>query len=223
MSAAAVMVTRPAVDDSPRPPCLQELVARFGTYDRISVEAWAEHDAAIAKWQALRLLAMGLPPLTPQDMKERRRAKRRAAKRRARPPGAGDALEASAPLKQEQDMDMKTYAGSVFLKIDNLASGPRKETIAGIKIGSFDRPELTFESGDCLSLNATNSKTLLRCYGPNSDDWIGKTIELFIGETTFKGATQPSVLVRPISPAVPKTEQRALPPLGAEMNDEIPF
>jgi hypothetical protein len=39
----------------PRPPpgpTLQELVSRYGGYDRIMPEeAWAQHDAAMAKWR----------------------------------------------------------------------------------------------------------------------------------------------------------------------------
>jgi len=30
---------------------VQELVARYGGYDRITPEAWAQHDAAMAKWR----------------------------------------------------------------------------------------------------------------------------------------------------------------------------
>jgi hypothetical protein len=37
-----------------RPPDLQELVKRFGGFDKITPEAWAEYDAAVAKWQARR-------------------------------------------------------------------------------------------------------------------------------------------------------------------------
>ena len=35
-------------------PDLQELVARHGGYDKISPEAWAEHDRAMAEWQERR-------------------------------------------------------------------------------------------------------------------------------------------------------------------------
>jgi hypothetical protein len=37
-----------------RPPDLQELVARFGGYDKITPEAWAEYDRAMAEWQLKR-------------------------------------------------------------------------------------------------------------------------------------------------------------------------
>ena len=35
-----------------KPPDLQALVARFGTYDRITPEAWAAFDAQRAEWHA---------------------------------------------------------------------------------------------------------------------------------------------------------------------------
>jgi hypothetical protein len=37
-------------------PDLQKLVERFGGYDRITPEAWAEHDAAMAQWHIDRRL-----------------------------------------------------------------------------------------------------------------------------------------------------------------------
>jgi hypothetical protein len=38
----------------PRPPDLQELVERFGGYEKISPEAWAEFAAAMAEWDIER-------------------------------------------------------------------------------------------------------------------------------------------------------------------------
>ena len=35
----------------PSPPSLQELVERHGTYADITLGAWAEYDAAMAKWR----------------------------------------------------------------------------------------------------------------------------------------------------------------------------
>jgi len=36
------------------PPDLQELLARFGGYDKITPEAWAAYDKAMAVWQRRR-------------------------------------------------------------------------------------------------------------------------------------------------------------------------
>jgi hypothetical protein len=35
-------------------PNLQQLVAKFGSYDKITPEAWAEWDRAVAQWQQHR-------------------------------------------------------------------------------------------------------------------------------------------------------------------------
>jgi hypothetical protein len=41
---------------------------------------------------------------------------------------------------------------------------------------------------------------LVRAYGPKSDDWVGKEIELFHGEIEFEKEMKEAVLVRPLSP-----------------------
>jgi hypothetical protein len=214
----------------PIPPDLQALVAQFGRFDLITLDAWSEFDAAIAKWRVERLAAIGIKPISPQQAKARKRAKSAAKVTTARPPGAGRAVKnANAPkIEEETMMDMGKYAGSAFLKAEHLVNGPRSETIAKVRDGSFDRPELVFEDGDVLSLNVTNTRVLCRNFGPNSDDWIGKSIELSAGEIEFKGEKRASILVKPLSPAVPKSKQQPLPPepepsLSDEMADEIPF
>ena len=131
-------------------------------------------------------------------------------------------------------MRMSDYAGSDFVKYDDVAGNPRRETIASIKLGGYDRPEATFESGSLLSLNKTNVRTLIKAYGEDSRDWIGCTIELYGGRTEYKGETHDSVLVRPISPtraAPPKSDNvvtmtnppAAEPRKRDDMDDEIPF
>jgi hypothetical protein len=51
----------------PRPPDLQELVARHGGYDKITPEAWAKYDCAMADWHVRRREAiardLGISPL----------------------------------------------------------------------------------------------------------------------------------------------------------------
>jgi hypothetical protein len=47
---------KPDVDPFPvgKPPDLQELVARFGGYDKITAEGWEQHHRAYADWQERR-------------------------------------------------------------------------------------------------------------------------------------------------------------------------
>jgi hypothetical protein len=129
-------------------------------------------------------------------------------------------------------MNMREFAGDMYLKVDDLRrSGPKKVTIRSIEDGSFGKPVLKFNDGTLLSVNATNTKALIRAYGEESDDWQGKVIELYIGPTQFNGVPQDSVLVRPISPAIPISERTPPKPAAAvsredrarEIDDEIPF
>lgn len=110
-------------------------------------------------------------------------------------------------------MDMRDYVGPSYIKYPDVVDAPRQERIVAIQEGSFGL-ELVFGSGDLLSLNKTNARTLARAYGWESDNWIGKTVELYAGETTFEKQTQQSVLIKPIS--LPK-------PLDTPPNDDIPF
>jgi hypothetical protein len=43
-----------AMTEKPRPPDLQELVARFGGYNKITPEAWAEYDRQMAEYHTKR-------------------------------------------------------------------------------------------------------------------------------------------------------------------------
>lgn len=126
-------------------------------------------------------------------------------------------------------MDMSKYAGQSFIKLTDVRDGPIQEQIAAFGMGKFDRPVLTFENGDALSLNQTNVRVLIRAYGKDGRSWVGHTIELYAGETEFEGKTQESVLINPVSK--PTQEQAttaakrdaAIPPPRDDMNEEIPF
>jgi hypothetical protein len=75
-------------------------------------------------------------------------------------------------------MDMRQYAGSSFVTVESLRDGPREDKIASVEPGKYDKPVVTFESGNKLSLNKTNVNTLIRAYGPDDEDWIDCTVEL---------------------------------------------
>jgi hypothetical protein len=53
-------------------------------------------------------------------------------------------------------MDLKQYAGTRYIRVEDLERGPRRKTIAGVDLGQWDRPVLTFADGSRLSLCATN-------------------------------------------------------------------
>ena len=120
--------------------------------------------------------------------------------------------------------DMSKYASSAFNKIEDLEDGPKQGAIAKIVEGQYGKPVVTLDDGSKLSLNATNVSTLIRAFGKNDADWIGKRIELFAGELRYNGKDQAAVLVRALDeiPAAARTAPTAQPLRGV-MDDEIPF
>jgi len=119
-------------------------------------------------------------------------------------------------------MNMREFAGSAFITVETLRDGPREEVIESVATGKYDKPVATFESGDQFSLNKTNTRTLINAYGEDSQDWIGNTVELFLGTATYNNEDRESVVVRPISPSKP-IEARAPNWVKNDMNDDIPF
>jgi hypothetical protein len=139
--------------------------------------------------------------------------------RASRPPSAPVA-EGKRVRRQETLMDMKKFCGSQFVKLADVEAGPVRGVIADIREGKFGRPDMEFDTGEKLSLNATNNRVLVKEYGTDSDLWIGKEIELFKGMVEFGGEGQPAVLVRPISPSTPKKPPT---PRLDDMDDSIAF
>ena len=80
-------------------------------------------------------------------------------------------------------MDMRKFSSPTFLKVNDVRDGPLQLQIAAVNEGKYEKPDLVFETGETLSLNATNVNTLIRAYGSKSEDWIGKQIELALGLT----------------------------------------
>jgi hypothetical protein len=115
-------------------------------------------------------------------------------------------------------MDMSRYS-AVFLKVEDIkASGPIRRIITKVSEGSFDKPDITFDDGTQLSCNKTNCSVLARAYGMESNNWIGKEVDLTVGEITYNGKPQEAILVKPITPPITK---KAPPP--SEFGDRIPF
>jgi hypothetical protein len=123
-------------------------------------------------------------------------------------------------------MDMREYVQGDFIKVEHIRNGPRRERIVGVEKGQFDRPVITLETGDMLTLNVTNTKILIHAYGEQSEEWINKEIELTLGKVPYKGDMVDSVIVMPLNPTrdanmpvLPKPKVSA----AEEMDDEIPF
>jgi hypothetical protein len=118
-------------------------------------------------------------------------------------------------------MDMTKYSSN-FVKAADVENGPIRRKIAGVVEGKYDKADVIFETGDRLSVNATNNNTLMRLFGSDSDTWVGQEIELFLGEVKYQGTPQPAVRVRLISKST-KAPKSASSALSDDMSDSIPF
>jgi hypothetical protein len=116
-------------------------------------------------------------------------------------------------------MDIRKYMKNVFLKAEEVkASGPIRLTITDVSEGQFGKPNLTFHDGTKLSLNATNNRALGRAYGMESDDWLAREVELYIGEIPYGGEPQEAIRVKPMSPPI----ENKVPP-KPEFDDTIEY
>ena len=93
-------------------------------------------------------------------------------------------------------MDMRQFGGGHYVTAADVRDGPIAQVIADVRTGKYDKPDLHFESGDILSLNATNRRVLMRAYGPNSETWTGMHVELVLGEVEFQNKMQEAAIVR---------------------------
>jgi hypothetical protein len=127
-----------------------------------------------------------------------------------------------AHRESEPKMDMSKYAGSQFLRVADLQEqGSFKAKIIDIEIGEkFGKPNMTLSEGSILSLNVTNCGTLIRAYGANSDDWIGREIELYVGDVEYDGKTTPAIMVKPISPG-PESKAAIKPQKKKRTSDDL--
>ena len=101
-------------------------------------------------------------------------------------------------------VDMKSYAGRRFVKVDDVRDGPIEGTIVDISEGEFEKLNLTLDTGDTLSLNKTNTTKLLRAFGTDSDRAIGQMVRLLFGEIKYQNRMQEAVILEPI-----KIEEKA--------------
>jgi len=130
--------------------------------------------------------------------------------------------------REEKSMDMRKYVTGTFISLDDLRDGSRHEKIVDVVEGKFDRPNVKFASGDMVSVNATNGRALMRAFGPQTGAWIGREVELYIGQLEYQGAVQDGVRIRPVAPEVAETTATE-PPLHTEVpperddDTEIPF
>lgn len=85
------------------------------------------------------------------------------------------------------NFDATEFAGGSFIKKDDLMAGPQRFTIEGVCKVTFEarngRPaqdvlQLDFDEERKFSLNKTNTKLLIKAFGRNTSEWVGKEIVL---------------------------------------------
>jgi hypothetical protein len=119
-------------------------------------------------------------------------------------------------------MDMSKFGGDQYLKVEDIrASGPVRVTIEAVSAGNFDKPVASLSDGSTVQLNVSNTRTLIRVWGKNSEDWVGREIDLSIGQVDFRGEPTDSIVISPASAAIPIGERK--PPVEPNIDDDIPF
>jgi hypothetical protein len=161
-----------------------------------------------------------------------RRCRRRTNKHgEAKAPRRSGRHEADRKCHKQRrfKMDMARHAGDAYLRVEDVReSGPVKATITAIEDGAFDKPVAVLSDDTSVQLNQSNVRTLIRVWGKNSDDWIGKEIGLSVGQIFYNEKQVDTIVIKPISPAIPVEGRKPAPPASAkssrdELDDDIPF
>ena len=119
-----------------------------------------------------------------------------------------------------------------YLKSADLMGKPIRVTISSFimeDVGTEQKPErkpVIYFQGRAkgMVLNKTNSNMIAELFGPETDDWTGQIIELYVARVDFGGKLVDAIRVR--APSVGAAAQPAAQPATksqAEMDDDIPF
>lgn len=117
---------------------------------------------------------------------------------------------------------------SKWLRSADCEDGDLTLTIAGIKqerIGQGSQADekwvLVFKEDDRgLVLNKTNSNTICKLYGDDTDDWVGKQIMLYATEVQFQGDMVEAIRIRSKPPRAQKVAAKAKETIFARDEDE---
>ncbi len=95
--------------------------------------------------------------------------------------------------------------------------------------GAF-KPAVYFENRSAgLILNKTNATVLASIHGPETDQWIGRSIDLRVEKVSFQGQMMDGVRVAPATqtaattPATPEPTPTATTAPAFEVEDDVPF
>ena len=129
-------------------------------------------------------------------------------------------------------MDLSQVYGGSLLKAADLQGQPRKVTVSGVSLQDFpDQPTkivLSFKNTDKeLVLNKTNYGMLAASMGSESDNWVGRTIELRPEKTQYKGDIVDCIRTYPAqaqaAPAAAPQPPAPATQAPAGFDDNLPF
>jgi hypothetical protein len=97
--------------------------------------------------------------------------------------------------------NMNDYLTSNFIKAEDLEEGVIIEArISSVSDREFEekgqatiKPIIRFEDGRGVVLNQTRLREMIKAFGPNPENWVGKTINVLRGTTLYSGRTVPAV------------------------------
>ena len=100
-------------------------------------------------------------------------------------------------------MNIDTAYPSKYIKESDLQGHPRLLTIARVSMETVDqsghdtKPVVFFQGAQKgMVLNITNKNVIVLLYGTETDNWIGKQIELYPSQTDFRGEIVPCIRCR---------------------------
>lgn len=130
-------------------------------------------------------------------------------------------------------MRIDTAFPSKYLKASDLNGRTAVVKIANVRMEEVekgkDKPILYFVGKDKgMVLNKATSTTITMLYGPETDDWTGSPLELFVALVDFQGKQTEAIRVRAPRPSgQPRQAQQEPPPPPpserGDFDDEIPF
>ncbi|HNI58256.1 MAG TPA: hypothetical protein PKZ00_11805 [Elusimicrobiota bacterium] len=90
-----------------------------------------------------------------------------------------------------------------FMKAEDVSGSGESFTIESVSVKEFDGddgPETKLivkfvEEKSPLACNATNRKKLVKLFGPETDSWVGKKVNLHLESVSYKGESFDAIRV----------------------------
>lgn len=119
-----------------------------------------------------------------------------------------------------------------FVTADMLGDGGSVRVIKGVRPEEVSDPRTGgklkklalhfYKTGKRLLLNKTNARRVAKLYGPDTDDWRDKPVELHAEEVKAFGAVHNTVRIGETKPAMPADIAKRLEPVtDAEAQDVL--